>query len=89
MAGKVVQRAEVRQFENKEYLLLKRQQFEKLKQPKRTVQTISSQTNLYSPICDHKANKNVTTRKTLSGKRERHSDDIVLDVIFNTISKKE
>lgn len=89
LAGKVIQRAEVRPVENAQYMSMKRKQFQTYQEPARRAQMIKKKTNAYMPKRDHESNRLLKQRKKEMGKRVRDSEDDVLNRIFSAFSKNQ
>jgi len=88
--GKVVQRAECRPIQSKNYMDIKKEAIEKAGEPKRRVIHLQKHvTTTYRPISNHASNIQYDKQKKLEGKKMRDDKDKVQEILFALFEKHQ
>lgn len=89
LEGKVVQRAECRPINDKNYMILKQDAIRRAIKPKNTTISIKAPVNAYKPISNHASNVAHEKAKKLEGKKSRDDKDQVMEMLFALFEKHQ
>ena len=89
MEGKVVQRADCRPINNKNYLELKKDSFKRAIEPTRKTLKLKAPVVTYKPKANHASNVAYEKLKKSEGKKSRDDKDIVMEKLFALFEKHQ
>lgn len=89
LEGKVVQKAECRPINNKNYLELKKDSFKRAIEPTRKALKLSGPVVTYKPKSNHESNLRYEKIKKFQGKKSRDDKDQVMEKLFALFEKHQ
>lgn len=89
LEGKVVQRADCRPINNKNYLDLKKDSFRRAIEPQRKALKLSAPVVTYKPKANHESNVKYEKIKKFQGKKSRDDKDQVMEKLFALFEKHQ